>query len=63
MNKIFMFIDPLYKIKDLKAFRAVIILLMAFCFVIGHFIIDFLAPTIKEFLKFEEKVIIQSEVK
>ncbi|HQO23235.1 MAG TPA: hypothetical protein PLH15_10545 [Spirochaetota bacterium] len=63
MNKLFIFIDPLYKIKDLKAFRSVIILLMAFCFVIGHFVIGFIAPTVKEFFTVEEKVIVQSAEK
>jgi hypothetical protein len=39
-NKLFIFIDALYEIKTLPAFRAVLILLMAFCFVTGYFVVD-----------------------
>lgn len=39
-GKLFVFIDALYEIKTLPAFRAVIILLMAFCFVTGYFVVD-----------------------
>lgn len=39
-NKLFVFIDALYEIKTLPAFRAVIVLLMAFCFVTGYFVVD-----------------------
>ena len=39
-NKLFIFIDALYEIKSLSAFRAVIVLLMAFCFITGYFVVD-----------------------
>lgn len=37
---LFIFIDPLKKIDNLKAFRAVIALLMITCFVTGYFVVD-----------------------
>jgi len=40
LNFLFIFIDPLLTIKDLKAFRAVQTLIMIVCFITGHFVID-----------------------